>query len=79
MATCNPVPSLEGLDLPAEFEDLNGLLEADLRAIVKMVSLRANERLLLTRREHRTLQAKLWNRLTKAINDAVAPLSAELR
>jgi hypothetical protein len=79
MATCNSVPSLEGLDLPVEFEDLNGLLEADLRAIVKMVSLRANERLLLTRREHRMLQAKLWNRLTTAINDAVAPLSAELR
>jgi hypothetical protein len=79
MATCNSVPSLEGLDLPHEFEDLAGLLDADLRAIVKMLSLRANERLLLTRREHRMLQAQLWNNLTTAINEAVAPLSAELR
>lgn len=79
MATCNTDAILQGLELPAEFEDLSGLLDADLRAIVAMLSRRANERLLLTRREHRALQVELWNGLTTAINEAVAPLSADLR
>ena len=79
MATCNTDAILQGLELPAEFEDLTGLLAADLRAIVSMLSRRANERLLLTRREHRALQVELWNGLTTAINEAVAPLSADLR
>ncbi len=79
MATCNTDATLRGLELPAEFEDLSGLVGADLKAIVAMVSRRANERLLLTRREHRSLQVELWNSLTSAINEAVSPLSAELR
>ena len=79
MATCNSDATLQGLDLPAEFEDLSGLVDADLKAIVAMLARRANERLLLTRREHRALQIELWNGLTSAINDAVAPLSADLR
>jgi len=79
MATCNSEPSLQGLDLPVEFEDLTGLLETDLKAVVKVLALRANERLLLTRREHRSLQMKLWNDLTSAITKAVEPLSADRR
>ena len=53
--------------------------ERDLAAIVAMVTERAHERLFLTRREHLGLQAGLWNGLAGAINDAVAPLSAEYR
>jgi hypothetical protein len=79
MATCNSEAALHGLDLPDEFEDLSGLVSADLRAIVAMLAHRANERLLTTRNEHRQLQVELWNSLTSAINDAVAPLSADLR
>ena len=79
MATCKTEATLQELDLPAEFEDLSGLLSADLRAIVKMLAQRGNERLLLTRREHRALQLKLWNNLTSAINNAVEPLSADRR
>ena len=79
MATCNSEATLQGLELPAEFEDLTGLVEADLKAIVAMLARRANERLLLTRREHRDLRVELWNGLTSAINEAVAPLSADLR
>jgi hypothetical protein len=79
MATCKTDSSLQDLDLPAEFEDLTGLLAADLRAIVKMLAQRANERLLTTRREHNTLQRELWNNLTTAINKAVEPLSADRR
>jgi hypothetical protein len=79
MATCNHEHAIRRLDLPAEFEDLEGLLEADLRAMVSAVTERACERLLLTRRESRLLRARLWNRLTQAVNDTVEPLSADRR
>lgn len=70
---------LQPLDLPAEFEDLDGLLEADLNAIVHMISERAGDRLLLTRREQALLRYNLWNRLALAVNQSLEPLSAELR
>ena len=57
MAACKNDASLNELELPAEFEDLEGLLRADLRAVVAMLTQRANERLLLTRREHHQLRA----------------------
>ncbi len=79
MARCQTDETLQDLELPDEFEDLAGLLDIDLKAIVAAISRRANERLLLTRREHRALQVGLWNGLTSAINEAVAPLSADLR
>jgi hypothetical protein len=79
MARCQTDETLHELELPDEFEDLAGLLDIDLKAIVATVARRANERLLLTRREHRALQVELWNGLTSAINDAVAPLSADRR
>lgn len=67
------------LELPAEFEDLEGLLEADLNAIVHMITERAGDRLLLTRREAAALRYNLWNRLATAVNESLEPLSAELR
>ena len=79
MAACKNETSLNELELPVEFEDLEGLLRADLRAVVAMLTQRANERLLLTRREHHQLRATLWNNLTAAVNKAVEPLSAERR
>jgi len=79
MSTCNKESALKRLELPNEFEDLSGLLQADIRAIVSVVTDRAGERLLLTRRETKQLRQALWNRLTQAVNDSVEPLSAERR
>ena len=79
MSTCNKESGLHRLELPGEFEDLSGLLQTDIRAIVSVLSKRAGERLLLTRRETRHLRQTLWNRLTEAVNASVEPLSAERR
>lgn len=79
MATCEHETSFSALELPAEFDGLEGLLHADLRAIVSMVTQRAHERLLLTRRQHLQLQRALWDGLTEAVNEAVEPLSADNR
>jgi hypothetical protein len=79
MAACKNEASLNELELPPEFEDLEGLLRADLKAMVAMLTQRANERLLLTRREYHQLRSTLWNNLTTAVNNAVEPLSADRR
>jgi len=79
MATCNPQTPLDSLELPNEFEDLSGLIQTDLKVIVSALVARANERLLLTRRETQQLRRNLWNNLTQAINEAVEPLSADRR
>ena len=67
------------LELPDEFDDLTGLLQSDLKAIVTLLTQRATERLLLTRRETRQLRLTLWNNLTRVVNEAVEPLSADRR
>jgi hypothetical protein len=79
MSTCNKESTLRRLELPSEFEDLTGLIQTDLRAIVSVVTERASERLLLTRRESRQLRQTLWDRLTESVNETVEPLSAERR
>ena len=79
MAICNQEVTLQALELPNEFEDLTGLLETDLKAVVRVLTERASQRLLLTRRESQQLRRTLWNNLTQAVNDAVEPLSAERR
>jgi hypothetical protein len=70
---------LDELNLASEFEDLEGLLNADLQAIVSMLTERARERLLLTRRETASLRSNLWNGLVGSIQEGIAPLSAEWR
>ncbi len=70
---------LRSLNLPAEYEDLEGLIQADLKAVVNVLTSRAHERLLLTRREHRELQVALWNRLTEVLGVTMEPLTAEVR
>lgn len=79
MATCEQHHAFTSLDLPEEFEDLEGLVAADLSAIVTMLATRANERLLLTPREQARLQASLWKNLSAAVREGVRPLSAESR
>ena len=79
MATCKNDTRLTSLELPAEFDDIEGLLRTDLGAVVSMIAQRANERLLLTRREYAELRVNLWNQLVSAVNGAVEPLSADRR
>jgi hypothetical protein len=79
MATCRQETSLRKLELPDEFEDLTGLLQSDLKAVVSLVTERATNRLLLTRRETHQLRQTLWNNLAQVVNEAVEPLSAERR
>ncbi len=79
MATCRQETPIRSLELPVEFEDLTGLLHADLKAVVNVLTQRAGERLLLTRRESQLLRRTLWNNLTEAVNKSVEPLSAERR
>ena len=79
MATCRQEMVLRSLELPDEFEDLTGLLQSDIKAVVALLTERASQRLLLTRRESRELRQSLWNNLTQVINEAVEPLSADRR
>ncbi|CAN5863409.1 hypothetical protein BH23PLA1_BH23PLA1_10300 [soil metagenome] len=77
--TCQTDTSPVSLDLPREFEDLAGLLEIDLKAIASALTHRAHERLLLTRREYHQLHRDLLDNLSRAINESLEPLSADLR
>lgn len=79
MAICERKTSFIPLELPTECEDLEGLVQADLHAVVVMLTQRAHERLMLTRREHHALQQTLWNGLAEAVNRAMEPLSAQNR
>ena len=80
MSICSqPSIALNDLTLPAEFADLDGMIRADLKVVVRALAQRANERLLLTRREDQQLKVDLWNDLTAAINRAVEPLTADRR
>lgn len=79
MATCEQEAMLAALELPRTFEGLEGLLQADLDAIIGMLIERARERLFLSGRQQELLQAELWNGLTGALNEVLEPLSAEMR
>ena len=79
MATMGCDSTFEPLVLPAEFEDLEGLLRADLSAVVAMLAERAHQRLWLSRREHAELQRTLWNGLARVVGRAVEPLTVESR
>jgi hypothetical protein len=79
MPTCEQDAAFAAFELPREFEDLEGLLHADLKAIVEMMTQRAHERLFLTRREYSQLQSTLWNGLTEVLNSTMEPLSADRR
>jgi hypothetical protein len=79
MAVCKQHTQFVDLNLPAEFDGLEGLIQADLKAVVSMVVQRAHERLYLTSREHKQLQAELWNGLVDVLNITAAPLTVENR
>jgi hypothetical protein len=70
---------LRSLQLPDEFEDLTGVIQSDLKVIVSILTERATDRLLLTRRQSQLLQRTLWTRLTETISSSLEPLSVERR
>lgn len=79
MSTRMQRSTLDPLKLPAEFEDLTGVIQNDLKVIVNVLTQRATERLLLSRRQSLHLQRSLWKSLTDTINKGLEPLSVEHR
>lgn len=76
MATCDrEEKTFAALELPCEFEGLEGLLAADLEAVVNMLTERAHERLFLTKSEYARLRVTLWNGLAEVVNEAMQPFS----
>jgi hypothetical protein len=71
--------SLRNLELPPEFEDLSGVIKNDVKVLVSILSERASERLLLSKRQTQQLQRSLWNSLAGAINDEIKVLSVDRR
>ena len=69
--------SLRSLQLPEPFEDLTGLIGSDLKVIARAFAERASDRLLLPPRQARQLQRKLWNNMTRAINETMGSLTVE--
>jgi hypothetical protein len=69
--------SLRSLQLPEPFEDLTGVISADLKVIATALAERASNRLLLPPRQARLLQRKLWNNMTRVINESMGSLTVE--
>jgi len=69
--------SLRTLDLPDAFEDLSGVIGSDLKVIVKALTQRARERMMLSPRQAQRLQYTLWNRLTEVLSETMDPLRVE--
>ena len=70
---------LHSLQLPAEFEDLTGVIQSDLKVIVSILTERASDRWLLSGRQSQQLRRALWSSLTETINKSLEPLSVERR
>jgi len=79
MSTRMQKTSFHSLQLPPEFEDLTGVVQNDLKVIVSILTERATERLLLSKRQSQQLRRSLWNNLTETINKGLEPLSVEHR
>ena len=79
MSTRMQRASLHSLQLPSEFEDLTGVIQSDLKVIVSILTERATDRLLLSRRQAQQLQRTLWSSLTETLNKNLEPLSVERR
>ena len=77
MSTRTRNETLRTLDLPDAFEDLSGVIGSDLKVIVKALTQRARERMMLSPRQAQQLQCTLWNRLTEAVSETMEPLSVE--
>jgi hypothetical protein len=65
------------LQLPDPFEDLTGLIGSDLKVIATALAERASDRLLLPPRQALLLKRKLWNNMTRVINETMGSLTIE--
>lgn len=80
MSTCqNLVNDPSALGLPRAFEDLEGLVEADIQAIVTMLRARAEDRFLLSGRQGQRLETSLREGLSHVIQGTLRPLSPEFQ
>jgi hypothetical protein len=77
MSTCTRENHINTLELPDAFEDLSGVISADLKVIVSALAERATERLMMNRSQSAQLRRTLWNNLTQAINDGVETLDVQ--
>ncbi len=77
MSTCTRTSRPQTLELPDAFEDLTGVISADLKVIVTALAQRAGERMLLSPRQRVQLQRTLWNNLVRSVNETMEPLNVE--
>ena len=77
MSTCTRESRPRTLELPDEFEDLTGVISADLKVIVTALAQRAGERMLLSPRQRQQLQRTLWDNLTRVVNETMEPLRVD--
>jgi hypothetical protein len=77
MFTCTQEGSPRTFELPDAFEDLTGVISADLKVIITALTQRAGERMLLSRRQRQEFQCTLWDNLTQVINQTLEPLNVE--
>ena len=61
---------LKSLTLPPGLDDVTGLVEIDMTAIVQLMSDHAQQQFLLTRGQADKFRRQLWNRLADVLNDA---------
>jgi len=67
------------LKLPPEFEDLTGVIQNDLKVIVTILADRADQRLLLSKRQSQQLRRTLWDGLVDSIRKGLEPHKVEHR
>jgi hypothetical protein len=77
MSICTQESPPRSLELPDAFEDLTGVIASDLKVIVNALTLRAGERMLLSRRQRHQLQRTLWDNLARALMETLEPLDVE--
>lgn len=68
---------LKTLTLPPGLDDVSGLLEIDMTAIVQVMSNHAQQQFLLSHNQADKFRRQLWNRLTEVLNDAGGHFSTE--
>lgn len=68
---------LKPLTLPPGLDDVTGLLEIDMTAIVQVMADHAQQQYLLSRGQADKFRRQLWNRLAEVVNDAGGRFIAE--
>jgi hypothetical protein len=77
MSACTRNDTLRSLQLPDPLEDLTGVIGSELKVIATALAERASDRLMLPPRQARLLKRKLWNDMTRAINETMGSLTVD--